>query len=270
MHRFLILGGALFSAALVNGTASAQYRTTTMLDWTGFYVGAQIGYGWQPRDPDEHFTFDRDGDGRYGDLFPNYTFGHCGGTPTSNTPLSGCIKDGDGTAWKIHAGYDHQFGERSGPVIGLVAELGEANLSDDVGAFGTIYRIRATIKTIGSLRARAGYSFGTGTLVYGTGGLAFGRIRNSFATSVKTPGQFVQAFVTSDPTRHAWGYNYGGGIEQLAGPFSVGALYLFTTLENDKYRVTAIPVGGGRPLDFKRSSPRFGYHSALATVSYRF
>lgn len=277
MRNLLITTAAIGLAALGASAASAQDLTTTSPSWTGFYVGGQLGYAWQPRDGDEQIAFDRNLDGNFGDSFlPNFGPGYCGGSPTSSSPTTGCTKDNDGTNWKVHAGFDYQFGETSGPVVGAVIEGGKAYLYDNVTAFSTtpaVYKIKAKLKENGAIRARGGYSFSTGTLVYGTGGLSYGKIENSFSTS-----NAVNTFTTSGSKKDAWGYNYGGGIEQKVGPFSIGALYLFTVLKNNKYTVNASggAVGGpftaisGTGTDFRRGFTKFAYHSLLATVSYRF
>ena len=274
--RFLLLSTAALGMALGASAASAQDLSTTSSSWTGAYVGGQLGYSWQPRDGDETISFDRNRDGTFGDAFPNFSPGFCGGSPTSRSPATGCTKDNDGTQWKIHAGYDYQFGETSGPVIGAVIEYGKAYLYDNVTAFSTTpaaYKFKAKLKDNGSIRGRAGYALSTGTLFYGTGGFAMGKIKNSFST---TNG--VNTFTPNDGTKNAKGWNYGGGIEQKVGPFSIGAMYLMTALKNNDYRVavTGGPVGGpftvisGTGTDFKRSFSKFAYHSVVATVSYRF
>lgn len=270
--RFLLTTTAIGVAALGAAAASAQ---TGPANWTGFYVGGQLGYAWQPKDGDETIGFDRNLDGQFGDAFANFAPGFCGGSATSRTP-SGCAKDGDGTSWRVHAGYDYQFGDTSGFVVGAVVDYGRAYLYDSVSAFSTTpanYKIKAKLKGQGSVRARAGYSFETDTLVYGTGGLAYGKINNSFAT---TNG--VNSFTETKSKKDAWGWTYGGGIEQKVGPFSVGMLYTFNVLKNNDYRVraaggpaagpfTVINAGG---TDFRRSFSKFAYHATAVTVSYRF
>lgn len=277
MKHFLTVAVAAGVVAFGATGASALDLAKGSPSWTGFYVGGQLGYSWQPRDGDETISFDRNRDGTFGDAFPNFSPGFCGGVPTSRTPNTGCKKDNDATIWKLHAGYDYQFGSNaSGPVVGAVVEAGKAYLYDSVTAYSTtpaVYRFKAKLKENASIRGRAGYSLSTGTLFYGTGGVTYGKIENSFTTT-----NAVNTFTPSDPTKHAWGYNYGGGIEQKVGPFSIGALYLFTALKNDDYRVavTGGPAGGpftvisGTGTDFRRSFSKFAYHSIVTTVSYRF
>ena len=274
--RFLLSTASAIGLALTASAASAQDLSSTSTSWTGPYIGGQLGYAWQPRDGDESISFDRNRDGTFGDAFPNFSPGFCGGSPTSRSPTTGCNKDGDGTTWKVHAGYDYMFGETSGPVIGAVVEYGRSYLYDSVSAFSTTpasYTFKAKLKENGSVRGRAGYALNTGTLIYGTGGFAIGKIENSFTT---TNG--VNTFTPNDGSRNAKGWNYGGGIEQKVGPFSIGALYLFTALKNNDYRVavTGGPVGGpftvvsGTGTDFKRGFSKFAFHQVLTTISYRF
>jgi len=272
--RFILTSTAIGLAALGAAAASAQ---TTGAGWTGFYVGGQLGYGWQPSDGDETIGFDRNLDGDFSDAFPNFAPGFCGGSATSRTPASGCTKDGDGTSWRVHAGFDYQLGAGdSGFVVGAVVDYGRTYIYDSVSAFSTTpaaYKIKAKLKNDGSVRGRAGYALSTGTLVYGTGGLAYGKIRNSFST---TNG--VNTFTESKSKKDAWGWTYGGGIEQRVGRVSIGALYLFNVLKNHDYSVrasgglpggpfTAVNAGG---TDFRRGFSKFAYHTVAATVSYRF
>lgn len=278
MRTLLSTTAAIVLAATGAASASAQ-DTTASPSWTGFYVGGQLGYGWQPSDGDEQVTFDRNLDGNFGDAFPNFSPGFCGGAPTSATPTSGCTKDNDSTNWKIHAGYDYQFGETSGPVIGGVIEYGKSYLYDNVTAFSTtpaVYKMQAVLKSDGAIRGRAGYSFETGTLLYGTGGVAYGKIKNRFSTS-----NTVNSNAVTDPNKDAWGYTYGGGVEQKVGPFSVGAVYLFTALKNNDSLVRLASLAttpatnpfiaqNAAGTDFKRAFSKFAFHSVRATVSYRF
>lgn len=279
--RFLLTTTAIGLAALGAGAASAQDSAAS---WTGFYVGGSLGYGWQPSDGDEVVNFDRNLDGNFGDPFVNFqpnaagNGGMCGGAPTSASPRTGCTKDNDSTAWKIHAGYDYGFGE-TGIVIGAVAEYGKSYLYDNVTAFSTtpaVYKLQARLKSDGAIRARAGYALATGTLLYATGGAAYGKITNSFSTS-----NTVNNFAVTNPNKNSWGWVYGGGIEQKVGPFSIGTLYTFTALKNHDSLVrlgTPIVPNPANPFiaqnaagtDFQRSFSKFAFHTVRATASYRF
>lgn len=255
--------------------------------WTGFYAGGQLGYGWQPSDSNEVVVFDRNLDGNFGDPFVNFQpnalgrGGMCGGAPTSAVPSSGCSKDNNSVNWKLHAGYDYQFalGETGGFVAGVILEYGKSYLYDNVTAFSTtpaVYKMQAILKSDGAIRARGGYAFSTGTLAYGTVGLSYGKITNTFSTSNTVNNNAVQ-----NAKKNATGLVWGGGLEQKIGHFSIGALYTLTTLNNDKSTVrlgTPIVANPANPFiaqnaagtDFKRSFSKFAFHSVRATVSYRF
>ncbi len=281
MRNFLMATAAM-GLAFSASAASAQEGSNS---WTGFYAGGQLGYGWQPGDSDEVVNFDRNLDGNFGDAFVNFQpnalgrGGMCGGAPTSAVPSSGCSKDNNSVNWKIHGGYDHQFGEGAGFVVGAILEYGKSYLYDNVTAFSTtpaVYKMQAILKNDGAVRVRGGYSFETGTLAYGTVGLAYGKITNTFSTS-----NTVNNTSVTNPKKNATGLVWGGGVEQKLGHFSIGALYTLTTLKNDSSLVrlgTPFVANPANPFiaqnaagtDFQRSFSKFAFHSLRATVSYRF
>ena len=279
MWLHLTSTASLAVLALGATSAAAQDTSTGATSWTGPYVGAQLGYSWQPKDSDESIVFDRNLDGTFGETVVTgtganaFSPGFCGGRYNNNTRGGGCRKDNDETAWKVHAGYDYQFGQGpSGIVVGAVAEGGVSYLYDYVTAFSTTpnaYTIGSRLTENYALRGRAGYALDTGTLIYGTGGATYGKIRNRYRNANGLP------FSVNDRSKWQWGYNYGGGIEQKIGKFSVGAMYLFTVLNNDDFVVrqtgaapfTATNANG---TDFRRTFSKFAYHQMMATVSYRF
>jgi outer membrane immunogenic protein len=272
---------SLAAGLLLTAAASPAFAQTEAMSWTGPYVGGQIGYAFQPSDGDETINFDTNQDGTFGDVVgPNATTnafspGFCGGASTGSTPSSGCRNDRDGVTWAVHAGYDMQFGNI---VAGVVGEYGRSTITDNVTAFSTtpaFYTMSRRLKDNAGLRARAGVALGN-TLLYGTGGLAWGKIERSFSTS-NVPNSFTEA-----DDDDAWGYKVGGGIEQRIAPnFSIGAQYMFTSLKDDDYTVragTSPRITGPNPFlrvnaagtDFQRSHSRFNSHAAQVTASFRF
>lgn len=198
--------------------------------------------------------------------------GFCGGAALSSRP-TGCADDRDGTSWAAHAGFDYQLGSL---VAGLVGEYGRSTITDSVAAFSTtpaFYTMTRRLRDNAALRARLGFAAGD-TLVYGTGGAAWGKIRNSFSTS-NTANSF-----TNSGNEDAWGYTYGGGLEQKVAPnFSIGVQYLFTSLNDEQFRVRAAgPAPASNPFvrvnpagtDFRRSDDDFTNHSVRVTASFRF
>jgi outer membrane immunogenic protein len=267
----------LSTIAAVTATAASAQDVTS---WTGPYVGGQIGYGFQPKDANEAIRFDNNLDGTFGDTVRTaaganaFSPGFCGGSSMTPTPGQGCRQDKDGVDWKVHAGYDRQFGPF---VVGLVGEYGRATIRDSVTAFSTTpasYTMTRSLKDNAAIRARAGYAFGQ-TLIYGTGGGAWGKVKNSF-TSTNVANAF-----SDNGNEDAWGYRVGGGIEQKVAPnFSIGAQYLFTSLKTNDYVVRAargtspatnpFVLVNANGTDFQRTGTKFNSHVIGVTSSYRF
>lgn len=271
------LAGAL--ALTIFPAAPAAAQSDGAKSWTGPYVGGRLGYAFQRNDKNETVLFDTDLDGNFGDTVTTgtganaFSPGFCGGSTFTRTPSGGCGGDRDGTDWAAQAGFDYQIGSF---VVGVVGDYGRTDIDDSVSAFSTtpaFYTLTRELRDNASLRARAGFASGD-TLVYGTGGIAWGKIRNGFTTS-NTANQF-----TNTGNEDAWGYRVGGGIEQrLGGGFSIGAQYLYTSLKDEDFRVRAGgPAPAGNPFlrtnaagtDFARSGDRFNSHSAQVAVNFRF
>jgi outer membrane immunogenic protein len=250
-------------------------------NWTGPYVGGSIGLGRSDHKSGETLRFDTDGDGNFDnnvtsggtDIFTGY----CSGRAASGVAADGCAKDRTGTDWAGHVGYDMQFGSI---VAGLVAEGGIADISDSVTGFTgepADYTLSRRLKENAALRARLGYAFGD-TLLYATGGGAYGKINNRFNSRFNTSNAFAD---TGDGD--AWGWTAGGGVEQrIADNFSIGLLYKYTSLNPDDYNVavtqgTAPATGpftnpattSGQTL-IERGSDKFNYHTGKVTASLRF
>ena len=93
----------------------------------------------------------------------------------------------------------------------------------------------------GSLRLRAGYTPGGGALFYVTGGPAYARLDNKFATT-----NAANSFADNGKT-NGWGYAAGGGAEiMVTNNIAVGLEYLYTDLKDDDYTVN---VGPGQRYD---------------------
>lgn len=271
----LVLSGPV----MAQDTAGADAGTGG--DWTGPYVGGSIGLGRSDHKSGETLRFDTDGDGTFDDTVTSggtdiFT-GYCSGRAASGVAADGCAKDRTGTDWAGHVGYDMQFGSI---VAGLVAEGGIADISDSVTGFTSEpadYTLTRRLRENAALRARLGYAFGD-TLLYATGGGAYGKIDNRFNSRSNTSNAFAD---TGDSD--AWGWVAGGGVEQrIADNFSVGLLYKYTALNPEDYNVavtqgTAPATGpftnptttSGQTL-IERGSDKFNYHTAKVTASLRF
>lgn len=278
LSHFAPLGATL---AFVLATPVMAQDSTGAVDWTGPYIGGSFGYNWQKNDGEEHIRFDADADGEYDDIIRTgaganaFSPGTCGGSARGATPGAGCNDDKDAIGWMGHVGYDRQFGSI---VAGVVAEAGKAYISDSVTEYSTtpaFYEMTRRIDWNGNLRARLGYTTPGGIMPYITGGLAYAKVKNSFATS-----NGANSFIEVDRKEDAWGYTMGGGIEaKVSDNFSIGARYLWTRYNVDDYRVD-VGAGSAPATNPFRITPsggasmnrgdKFDTQSVMVTTSFRF
>ncbi|WP_294391598.1 outer membrane beta-barrel protein [uncultured Sphingomonas sp.] len=287
MIKSLLLTAATFTAIT---PALAQEASS----WTSAYAGGRLGYSWQPKDGSERLDFDTNRDGRFGDTVRTaagadaFSPGFCGAEGTTSLPAGGCADDKDAVTYTGMVGFDYQLPNIAGGgiVVGVVAEYGNSHVNDSVTGFSTTpanYVLTRSLRGTGAVRARAGYGFND-TLVYGTGGLAYGRVRTRFGTT-NNANAFVDA--NGDDARQnsykddRWGYTVGGGVEQRIGEhFSIGALYGFTSLADGKYRLgvergtapatNPFLLANSTGTDLRRSHSRFVRHDVTVTAAYRF
>lgn len=285
MHKITLFSVSSVLAASLAAPAFGQ-ETGGARDWSGPYVGGSIGIAWQPnvdRDNNERFVFDTDGDGLFDDTVTTaggadaFAPGFCRGRAYGATPGT-CSGDKDQrVAFSGHVGYDMQFGNL---VVGGVIEAGRSMIGNTVSGFSSTpagYVLHRRIDWDGSARLRAGVALGTGTLIYGTGGLAYAKIKNSFVTT-----NTFNTFTQSDVDKDEWGWTAGGGIEQrIADNFSIGLLYRYARFKTDGYTVRA---GQGSPpsttnpfvitpaghTDIRRTNDIFDHQSVRVTASFRF
>jgi outer membrane immunogenic protein len=265
-------------ALAVSGSATAQ-------TWKGVYVGGAVGGALQSDDAAETLAFDTNLDGVFSDTVRTaagvnaFSPGFCGGAAATALPSAGCADDEDGVDFGGRVGYDWSSGMF---VVGGVAELSWADITDSVSAFSTtpaFYTQTRTMDMLASFRARAGVG-GARALVYGTGGFAQGWIEQRFSTS-NTVNTFVAVNQDGDGERQgASGYQFGGGVEfALGGRMRLFGEYLWTSLDNrDESTIRAQgPAPATNPFiltnasgtDLRRTE-RFEWQSLRAGVSYRF
>lgn len=271
----------LTAAALLASCLATPALAQDAENWTGFYVGVHAGYAFQPNDDDERIRFDTNLDGNFGDTVRTgagadaFSPGFCGGAATS-TANSNCRGDRDGIEYGAQLGYDYQA-PGSSLVVGFVADYSRSRLRDDVSGFSTTpasYTMTRRLRDSFTIRGRVGVAAGR-ALIYATGGLAYGNVRNSFSTT-NTANSF-----TGNGNESGWGGAAGGGVEyRLGGPFSIGAQYLYRAIDADEYVVRAGPgtapptnpfrIVNANGTDFQRSGSRMTSHGVTATLNYRF
>lgn len=163
--------------------------------WAGFYLGGHLGYAWQQGETTGTYVQDA------GD--PALPF-------TNSTRPRGFIGGGQ-------IGYNWQAGTI---VYGLEADMswlsGTSNTTQRLGGtavandFANVTSIHE-IERIGTLRARLGTTLGSNTLVFVTGGLARGYVKNQHSEIDRSQNDAAFWFDKSGRSGHAW----GGGIEHM-------------------------------------------------------
>jgi outer membrane immunogenic protein len=276
MKRYLLAGATL--AVFADPISVAAQDGS----WTGPYVGARLGYTSQSADNDETILFDTDLNGSFDDTVNlvsganAFSRGFCGGA--ASTATANACSDRNGTEWAVHAGYDYQLAGSF--VVGAVAEYGRSAIEDSVTAFSTtpaFYTFTRRLRDSAALRARVGFALGN-TLIYGTGGIAYGKIRRSFTTS----NAVNTVTFGGDNSERAMGYRAGGGLEhRVSDNFSIAAQYLYTSFKEDEdfaARIGGTNVPVSNPFirrnpngtDLIRSSNRFNSHNISVVTSFRF
>jgi outer membrane immunogenic protein len=245
------VAGSLFVSAAASGTALAA-PPTPMHSWTGFYVGANVGYGWGNTMTD-----------LVGYPPPIWAmFLTAPGVPASyDRNLRGFIGGGQ-------AGYNYQTGNF---VYGLEADFSFSDIHHDLtrtGFDGVPNFFADTesqkLKWLATLRGRFGVAAMENLLIYVTGGLAVGSI--AVSTDFSYPGS-INTYVGS-ATKTKAGWTIGGGAEYaLSQNWSIKLEYLYVDLGTTS--AIGIPNPPNPPLyteatvDTKVSIARVG-------VNYRF
>ncbi|HMA74579.1 MAG TPA: outer membrane protein [Xanthobacteraceae bacterium] len=183
-----------------------------VFSWTGWYIGANAGFGW--------------GASTETTVFTNYGFDVVGG-PFPNLTPKGFIGGGQ-------IGYDWQA---TNWVFGLVADFQGADIKDSV----TIITPDATkslsekLDFLGTVRARLGWA-ANNWLFYGSGGFAYGDVQSALSFSELPPCACVTA--STSETRVGWAA--GGGINYAFTPnWIVGVDYLHYDLGHTSISATA-------------------------------
>ena len=175
--------------------AVPAYVAPATFSWTGFYVGANLGWGWSS------------GTGTFDGLGP------------VGVPVSG---SGDGFLGGGQIGYNWQTGPL---VFGLEADFQGSAGSGDLngGPVGGVSITGGTLKTpwFGTIRGRIGYAWDR-WMLYATGGGVYGHLDYSGTTVGGTiPGAFSSS-------TDFWTWTVGGGVEaSLWDRWSAKVEYLY-------------------------------------------
>ncbi|MBA1144270.1 outer membrane protein [Mesorhizobium neociceri] len=262
----LVLGTA---SAIAMGPANAADPSSATPSWSGVYVGANIGYGWDSGDPTLAL---KPAPERAPPGFPIEDIQgiidalvESGSFPTSLSPSARGIVGGG------QLGYNWQL--PSNWVVGVEADLQASGIKGSETAViidppffdSTSTSVSKKVDWYGTVRARAGYLVNPQWLVYATGGLAYGKTRLGFHVDNLTQGCFPDATICGDDsaseTRVGW--TLGTGVETMLAPnWSVKAEYLYVDLGKQTFDAATIT-----PVDFKVSAK---YHEQTVRIGLNY
>ncbi|MFG1401752.1 outer membrane protein [Xanthobacter sediminis] len=236
MKRFLLATAAL--AALSAPAAAADLATkypvkaiaAPVFSWTGFYIGANAGYG--------------------GDKFSYNEYTAYSLINTRSINSSGFFVGGQ-------LGYNYQFANNV--VVGLETDIQWSNISGTVSDTSPFFyqSFGSTIDYFGTIRARLGYAFDR-FLPYITGGAAYGR------TSTDISGGLCGAFLSCSIASTNWGWTLGGGVEYaITNNWTFKTEYLYVDLGNNDVVGANWGLGDSINVDSK-------FHTVKAGVNYKF
>ena len=215
MKKKLLVGVAL-GALLVGAPAMAadmpvkapKAPPVIPYSWTGFYVGGNVGYSWGRATTDfaaENLAI----------------FGLSGFSQTQH--LNGVIGGGQlGYNWQVNNqwvfGLEADFqgsGEKDSDPRDPLNFSFENPQTETILSLTLNQTLESKIKWFGTVRGRVGYLVTPTVLLYGTGGLAYGRIETSSTQSLTLAGGGASTTVAStvEATKTKFGWTAGAGVE---------------------------------------------------------
>ncbi len=253
--------------------------------WTGFYVGAQIGGGWNDR---------------------NVTY-------TPNDPLAALIVNGtallpgeqpfaahgvnlSGVTGGVEAGYNWQV--NGAWLVGLEADFSASGIHGSGSGTSPLSVTPAAVVTQtvtseqkidwwGTVRARLGWLASKDLLLYGTGGFAYGRVAVSDSLMFNGPPGFVSGNLppfsflctinvtcfsgAASDTKYGWTAG-AGGEWRVARNWSFKAEYLYVNLGKASVNSVAntLIAAGTTPASYRANFSDTDFHVVRVGVNYHF
>jgi outer membrane immunogenic protein len=259
--------GSLTTAAFA---ADLPVRAPTVVsapasNWTGFYVGGNVGYGWGNNTGGQWRSFSDD---------PANPFGFAGYFAAGGNVLPGVKPQGVIGGGQI--GYDWQFNPNW--LAGFVADWQASDMHDSASA--TVFPPATSFTTqsnsakldwFGTVRGRIGY-VANDWMLYGTGGLFYGHVKTNVAFDCSACVGGGVAFGGSTSRSEA-GWTVGGGVERrLWSNWSIGAEYLYFDLGSVSTTAsqTLVTLAGGPTRSTLTANSDFTGHIVRAVLNYKF
>src|SRR5262245_8754467 len=255
----LLVGAALVGSCFITVPASAADIplkgppvAPVVYGWTGWYFGVNAGYS--------------HGETKV-DYFHNQPIPNAGGVffvaGVPSTFATSPTLHPDGGIIGIQLGYSWQHGSWLFGIEADIALVGGEDSSTFAGF--NVFNDRFTLATqnsgLGTVRARVGVLASPNSLLYVTGGFAYGPTKHTLlqlANAGGVPNLSVSTF------RWRTGWTVGAGWEWMFAPkWSIGLEYLYVDLGTDSFSTSAQLIGG---LTFPATSVSFHDVSHIGRV----
>ena len=273
---FGVLGGAAFAADMPVKAPVAPVAAP--YNWTGFYVGANVGGGWG----NPHVDFSPN------DPFTLFFFDSASGRPPATSFRT------TGAVGGLQLGYNYQFNRNF--LLGLETDFDWSGIEGSssnavvfhpapVVSVPLTQKVDAKIKWFGTVRARLGYLPTQNLLAYVTGGFAYARVEQTgiyadndglsgfggFGFSFLCLGGGSACFAGST-SNVATGWTVGGGLEYAFWQhWSLKGEYLHISVEGKSLTETTLLVSPGTlPASFNANYSRTNFDVARVGLNYRF
>lgn len=283
MRKFLIAAAvaALGTTGVQAADIAARPYTKAppmapVLSWTGFYAGANIGYGWQ--DPAVSYT-------------PNdpYSRTFTSGGGLGGTAVPSASYDIKGVLGGVQAGYNWQL-DRSW-LVGIEADFDGADVKGTGVSnfiFGGIpptpstFSATQTVEWFGTLRGRVGWLPSDQLLLFATGGLAYGQVKQNVALQSTNGGGSsggigftcfgVPTCFAGSSSQILTGWTAGAGAEYaVLHNVTLKLEYLYVNLGGaGNVNVVAANPNGFVPSSFTANFSSLNFNVVRVGANYRF
>jgi outer membrane immunogenic protein len=242
--------GALVGAPVLAANVPVKApppRPKAIYSWAGFYLGLNAG-GVCSRLAAERGAFSPSGAVGFVDFVDRIALD--GEFPGFLGPKCGFIGGGQiGYNWQSTNwvwGVEHD-------IQGTTLRASDTRSFSGAGVFApSTEQASANLRALGTFRARAGVLATPSFLIYATGGLAYGAVKNTFSTTT-VPGGFPGVTVSGEDSDIVWGWTAGAGAEWVVnGPWTAKAEYLYYSLHDTvNLNFGVLPGGAGTFINYK-------------------
>ena len=290
-------GALVFFAAIGSASAADLPLSPPMApvfapqSWTGFYLGANVGYGWSSGSSIDVTTANASSiTGLNGNIGAAVATQGTGKDSLSNNGFAGGGQVGynqqfDWVVLGIEADIDWLGNGNNQGVIGNTGFVPGATAIGSTGTFpaaainstGTVTASRS-IDYFGTVRGRYGFLTTPTLLTYVTGGFAYAQVSSSAAINetlgfLDTPAPFGTAGSFSELR---FGWTVGGGVEWMFAPcWSAKAEYLYYDLGSATHTLASIQQFGNNgalleTISASQFTTRYIGNTARVGINYHF